>query len=88
MDKGFSSSRDPRTRRPPPAPQQPPKTIGKIYALNKYDQLALNTSCFGGSTGSNVTPVVQFHEIFVTKIMNSLIYIIVEAKISWNFMKS
>ena len=28
---------------------------------------------FGGSTRSNITPVVQFHEIFV-----------VEAKISWN----
>ena len=25
---------------------------------------------FWGSTGSNITPVVQFHEIFVIKIMN------------------
>ena len=23
--------------------------IGKIYALKRYDQLAINTSCFGGS---------------------------------------
>ena len=44
--------------------------IGKKHALKKYDQFALNTSCFWGSTGS----VVQFPEIFVTKIMNKLIY--------------
>ena len=42
--------------------------IGKKHALKKYDKFALNTSCFWGSTGSNITPVVQFHEIFVTKI--------------------
>ena len=48
--------------------------IGKKHALKEYDQFALNTSCFWGSTGSNITPVVQFHEIFVTKIMNKLIY--------------
>ena len=35
---------------------------------------ALNTSCFWGSTRSNITSVVLFHEIFVTKIMNKLIY--------------
>ena len=57
--------------------------IGKKHAFKKYDQFALNTSCFCGSTGSNITSVVQFHEIFVTKIMNKLIYI-VEAKISRN----
>ena len=48
--------------------------IGMKYAFKKYDQFALNTSCFWGSEGSNITPVVQFHEIFVTKIMNKLIY--------------
>ena len=44
--------------------------IGKKHALKKYDHFALNTGYFWGSTG----PVVQFHEIFVTKIMNKLIY--------------
>ena len=45
--------------------------IGKKHALKKYDQFALSTSCFWGSTtGSNITPVVQFQEIFVTKINN------------------
>ena len=44
--------------------------LGKKHALKKYDCFALNTSCFGGSTGSNNTQVVQFHEIFVAKIMN------------------
>ena len=48
--------------------------IGKKHALKKYDQFTLNTSCFWGITRSNVTLVVQFHEIFVTKIMNNLIY--------------
>ena len=57
--------------------------IGKKHALKKYEHFALNTTCFWGSTGSNITPVVQFHEIFVTKIMNKLIYYyIVEATIS------
>ena len=52
--------------------------IGKKHALKKYDQFTLNTSCFWRSV-----PVLQFHEIFVTKVMNELIYyIIVEAKIS------
>ena len=32
--------------------------IGKKHALKKYDQFALNTSCFWGSTRSNITPVV------------------------------
>ena len=49
--------------------------IGKKYALKKYDQFALNTSCFWRSTISNITSVVQFHEIFVTKLMNKLIII-------------
>ena len=44
--------------------------IGKKHALNKYDHFTLNTSCFWESTRSNITPIVQFHEIFVTKIMN------------------
>ena len=33
--------------------------IGKKHALKKYDQFALNTSCFWGSTGSNITPVIN-----------------------------
>ena len=48
-------------------------SIGKKDALKKYDQFTLNTSCFWGISGSNITPIVQFHEIFVTKIMNKLI---------------
>ena len=45
--------------------------IGKKHALKIYNQFTLNTSCFWGSTRSNTTPVVQFHEIFVTKLMNN-----------------
>ena len=41
----------------PSAPEKVMK-IGKKYALKKYDQFALNTSCLWGSTGSNITPVV------------------------------
>ena len=42
--------------------------IGKNRALKIYDQFASqNTSCFWGISGSNITPNVQFHEIFVTK---------------------
>ena len=48
--------------------------IGKKQALKIYDQFTLKTSCFWGSTRSNITQAVQFHEIFVTKIMNKLIY--------------
>ena len=52
--------------------------IGKKHALKKYDQLTLNTSSlFWGSTRSNITPVVQFHEIFVTKIINKFIYLFI-----------
>ena len=32
--------------------------IGKRHALEKYDQFALNASCFWGSTGSNITLVL------------------------------
>ena len=35
-----------------------PKATGKKHALKKYDQFTLNTSCFWGNTGSNITPVV------------------------------
>ena len=49
------------------------QAIGKKHAFKKYDQFALNTSCFWGSTGSNITPVMQFHEIFVTKIIHYLL---------------
>ena len=38
-------------------------SIGKKHALNA--QFVLNTSCFWKSTGSTITPVVQFHGIFV-----------------------
>ena len=41
--------------------------IGKKHALKKYDLFALNTSCFCGSTESNFTAVMHFHEIFLTK---------------------
>ena len=44
--------------------------IGKKHALKKYDQFALDTSCFSGSNGSNITWIMQ---IFVTTIMNRLI---------------
>ena len=52
------------------------QSIGKMHALKKYDQFTQNTSCFWDQI--YVTPVVKFHEIFVTKIMNKLIYQIVE----------
>ena len=58
-------------------PQQPASLIqllGKKHALKKYDQFTLNSNSFWGSTGSNIIPVVQFYVIFVTKIMNKLIY--------------
>ena len=32
------------------------ESIGKKYALKKYDQFALNTSCFWGSTRSKISP--------------------------------
>ena len=40
--------------------------IGKKHAFKKYDQFALNTSCFWGSTtGSNIiTPVVPISRNF------------------------
>ena len=58
-------------------------SIGKNHALKIYDQFAVNTSCFWGNTGSNITSVVQFHELFVTKILNLFI-------LFWNknFVKS
>ena len=34
--------------------------IGKIFALKKYDQSTLNTSCFGGITGLNITLLCNF----------------------------
>ena len=55
---------------------------GKKHALKIYDQFALNTSCFWRSAGSNIILDVQFHEIFVTKIMNKLFIIILASKIS------
>ena len=45
----------------------PAPCIGKTHALKKYDQFALITSCFWGSTGSNITPVVQFHNFLLQK---------------------
>ena len=56
--------------------------IGKKHALKIYDQFALNASCFWRSAGSNIILDVQFHEIFVTKIMNKLFIIILASKIS------
>ena len=53
--------------------------IGKKHALKKYDQFTLNTSCFWGSI-----TIVQFHEIFLSKIMNKLIY---SHYLSKNFVK-
>ena len=54
--------------------EQTLKLGGVKHALKKYDQFALNTSCFWGNTGSNITPVVQFQEFFARKIMNKLIH--------------
>ena len=34
-------------------------SIGKNHALKKYDQFALHTSCFGGSTESNIAVVIS-----------------------------
>ena len=60
--------------------------IGKKHALKKYDQFALNTCCFWGSTRSNITSGVQFHQIIdCTRIMNKLIYYYCWSK---NFVKS
>ena len=43
-------------------------SIGKKHALKKYDLFALKILvAFEGITGSNITPVVQFDEIFVFK---------------------
>ena len=51
------------------------ETIGKKHASKKYDQFALNTSCFWGITGSNITPIVYFHKNFATKmVMNKFSY--------------
>ena len=48
--------------------------IGKKHAFKKYDQFSLNTNCFRGSTRSNITPVVQFHEIFASTKNDKSIY--------------
>ena len=53
---------------------QQSSSLGKKHAFKKYDQFVLNTNCLWGSTGSNITPVVQFQEIFDTKIMNKMNY--------------
>ena len=49
--------------------------IGKKHALKKYNQFAINTSCFWGEVAVKYYPVVQFHEIFGTKIINEYILI-------------
>ena len=59
-------------------PSMRPAT-GKKPAFKKIDQFTINTSCFWGST-----TIVQFHEIFLTKIMNKLIY---SYYLSKNFVK-
>ena len=60
------------------------EVVGKKHALKRYDQFTLNTSCFWGSARSNITPVMQFHEIFITKMNKSIYYYILslEAKLS------
>ena len=40
---------------------------GKKHALKKYDQFALNTSCFWGSNGSNFTAFVHFTRLLLQK---------------------
>ena len=56
-----------RQRKPAAPPALTPETIGKKHALEIYDQFTLNTSCFWEISGSNITPIVQFHGIFVSK---------------------
>ena len=47
----------------------------KVWSEKKYNQFALNTSCFLGKCRIKYyCRVVQFHEIFVTKIMNKLFF--------------
>ena len=46
---------------------KPFNRIGKNHALKKYDPFTLNTSCFWGSTGSNITPVVHFVKFLLQK---------------------
>ena len=48
--------------------------IGKKHALKKYNQFAINTSCFWGEVAVKYYPVVQFHEIFVTKIIYKVVF--------------
>ena len=58
------------------------------YAFKRYDKFDLNTStsCFSESIGPNITPaVVQFHEIFISKINNKFIIVIQIS--SKNFVK-
>ena len=51
------------------------KALGKKHALKEYEQFTINTSSFWEKYRIKYYPVVvQFHEIFVTKIMNKLIY--------------
>ena len=48
--------------------------IRSSHTLKKYDPFTLNTtSCFWGST-----TIVQFHESFVTKIMNNKLFFIIK----------
>ena len=53
--------------------------IGKKHALKIHDQFTLNTSCFGGISGSNITLLCNFTK-FLFK--NKEYDVIVEAKIS------
>ena len=41
--------------------------IGKKHALKKYDQFAQNTSCFCGSTGSNIPQLCNFTKFLLQK---------------------
>ena len=40
-------------------------TIGKKYALKRYEQFALNSNSFYGKIRNQYTKVVQFHEILI-----------------------
>ena len=44
--------------------------VGKKHALKKYDKFTLNTSSFWDNIGSSINPVMRFHEICVTKLIN------------------
>ena len=50
-----------------PSINQVQEHLGKRQALKKYDQFALNTSCFWGIIRSNITPVCAISRNFYYK---------------------